>query len=83
LQLARYWYQLAAQNRDEAAPDKLREIDARLAARKRSQRLPSAGGVVLASTFIDHQTAVSQFSDENALRIGAHGIGRCSGYTTE
>jgi TPR repeat protein len=32
LRLARYWYAIAAQNRDEAAPGKLREIDARLAA---------------------------------------------------
>ncbi|MEP7282242.1 MAG: tetratricopeptide repeat protein [Rubrivivax sp.] len=30
LRLARYWYDVAAKNGDEAAPDKLREIDARL-----------------------------------------------------
>ena len=32
LRLARYWYDIAAKNGDEAAPGKLREIDARLAA---------------------------------------------------
>ena len=32
LRLARYWYAVAAANRDEAAPDKVKEIDARLAA---------------------------------------------------
>ncbi|MDP3082085.1 MAG: tetratricopeptide repeat protein [Rubrivivax sp.] len=33
LRLARYWYDIAARNGDEAAPGKLKEIDARLAAR--------------------------------------------------
>jgi TPR repeat protein len=32
LRLARYWYDLAAQAGDEAAPSKLKEIDARIAA---------------------------------------------------
>jgi TPR repeat protein len=32
LRLARYWYDIAAKNGDVAAPDKLREIDAKIAA---------------------------------------------------
>jgi TPR repeat protein len=32
LRLARYWYERAARRGDEAAPGKLKEIDARLAA---------------------------------------------------
>jgi uncharacterized protein len=32
LRLARYWYGVAAQNGDEAAPGKLKEVDAKLAA---------------------------------------------------
>jgi TPR repeat protein len=31
LRLARYWYDIAARNGDEAAPYKLKEMDARLA----------------------------------------------------
>ena len=31
LRLARYWYDIAARNGDDAAPGKVREIDARLA----------------------------------------------------
>ena len=31
LRLARYWYELAARNGDEAAPDKVKELDARAA----------------------------------------------------
>ncbi|MDP1532962.1 MAG: tetratricopeptide repeat protein, partial [Rubrivivax sp.] len=33
LPLARYWYDIAAHNGDEAAPGKVKEIDARLAVR--------------------------------------------------
>jgi TPR repeat protein len=36
LRLARYWYALAALGGDEAAPGKLREVDARLAAERGS-----------------------------------------------
>ena len=32
LRLARYWYDVAARNGDEAAPDKVRQLDAALAA---------------------------------------------------
>jgi len=32
LRLARYWYDIAAKNGDVAAPDKRREIDAKIAA---------------------------------------------------
>ena len=31
LRLARYWYDAAAKNGDEAAPGKVRELDAKLA----------------------------------------------------
>jgi len=31
LRLARYWYDIAARNGDEAAPAKVKEMDARLA----------------------------------------------------
>ncbi|MDE1949742.1 MAG: sel1 repeat family protein, partial [Burkholderiales bacterium] len=32
LRLARYWYEIAARNGDIAAPDKVRQIDAEIAA---------------------------------------------------
>jgi TPR repeat protein len=32
LRLARYWYDIAARNGDEAAPGKLKEVDAKLRA---------------------------------------------------
>ncbi|MBP6252195.1 MAG: sel1 repeat family protein [Rubrivivax sp.] len=41
LRLARYWYTIAAQNGDEAAPGKLKEVDAKLLGPEAAASLPA------------------------------------------
>jgi TPR repeat protein len=41
LRLARYWYSIAAGNGDEAAPGKLKEIDAKLLGPAAAANLPA------------------------------------------